>query len=73
MPLTLLILTILVLLHLGFRWFNATVTTPLLVALFLAAVGYAVHHHRLIDLNFFYFPWTHLKNSKLACIRSLSP
>ena len=63
MPLTLLILTILVLLHLGFRWFNATVTTPLLVALFLAAVGYAVHHHRLIDLNF-YFPWTHLKKLK---------
>ena len=62
-PLAILILTILVLLHLGFRWFNATVTTPLLIALFLAAVGYAVHHHRPIDLNF-YLPWSRLKKFK---------
>ena len=69
-PLTLLVLTILVLLHLGFRWFNATVTTPLLMALFLAAVGYAVHHHRLIDLNF-YFPWTHFKKLKTGLYTQL--
>lgn len=62
-PLAILILTILVLLHLEYRWFNATVTTPLLTALFLAAVGYAVHHRRPIDLNF-YLPWSRLKKFK---------
>lgn len=62
-PLVILILVILVLLHLGYRWFNATVTTPLLIAAFLAAVGYAVHHHRLVDLSF-YFPWSRLKKLK---------
>lgn len=62
-PLVVLILMILALLHLGYRWFNATVTVPLLLAMFLAAVGYAVHHHRLIDLNF-YFPWSRLKKFK---------
>lgn len=62
-PLAILILTILVLLHLRFHWFNATVTTPLLIALFLATVGYAVHHHRPIDLNF-YLPWSRLKKFK---------
>lgn len=62
-PLAVLILTILSLLHLGFRWINASVTAPLFVAALLAAIGYAVHHSRPIDLNF-YLPWSRVKKSK---------
>ncbi len=63
-PLAVLILVIIGLLHFGFRWFNVTVTTPLLIAMFMAAVGYAVHHHRPIDLNF-YLPGSRLKKTKI--------
>lgn len=62
-PIAILILAVIVLLHLGFRWFNFSVTAPLLVAALLAAVGYAVHHQRPIDLNF-YLPGSRLKKSK---------
>lgn len=62
-PLAVLILTIIGLLHFGFRWFNASVTAPLLVAALLAAIGYAVHHSRPVDLNF-YLPGSRVKKSK---------
>lgn len=62
-PLTALILAIVILLHLEIRWFNATVTTPLVMAIFMALIAYAVHHHRLIDPDI-YLPWSHLKKSK---------
>lgn len=62
-PLAVLVLVIVGLLHFGLHWFNVTVTTPLLIALFLAAVGYAVHHHHPIDLNF-YLPGSCTKKSK---------
>lgn len=62
-PLTALILAIVILLHLEIRWFNATVTTPLVMAIFMALIAYAVHHHRLIDPGI-YLPWSHLKKSK---------
>ncbi len=70
-PLVVLILAVLVLLHFGFRWFNATVTTPLLIAMFMATVGYAVHHQRPIDLNF-YLPGSQLKRFKINLYAKLA-
>ncbi|MBI3574616.1 MAG: hypothetical protein HY083_03020 [Gammaproteobacteria bacterium] len=70
-PLVVLVLTVLVLLHFGFRWFNATVTTPLLIAMFMAAVGYTMHHYRPIDLNF-YLPGSHVKKFKTRLYAKLA-
>ena len=70
-PLAILVLAIIGLLHFGFRWFNATVTAPLLVAALLAAVGYAVHHQRPIDLNF-YLPGSRLRKSKTRLFAKLN-
>jgi hypothetical protein len=70
-PLALLVLVIIGLLHYGIHWFNVTVTTPLLIAMFMAAVGYAVHHQRPIDLNF-YIPGSRLKRFKIGLYTKLA-
>lgn len=70
-PLAALVLVIIGLLHFGIHWFNVTVTTPLLIAAFMAAVGYAVHHYRLVDLNF-YLPGSHLKKFKTKLYAELT-
>ena len=70
-PLVILILAVLILLHFGFRWFNATVTAPLLIAMFMVAVGYAVHHQRPIDLNF-YLPGSRIKRFKIDLYTKLA-
>jgi len=70
-PLAALVLIIVGLLHFGIHWFNVTVTTPLLIAMFMAAVGYAVHHQRPIDLNF-YLPGSRLKKFKINLYAKLA-
>src|SRR5207237_338090 len=52
------------------RWFNSTVTTPLLFTLLLAAVGYAVHNKRLVELDF-YLPWSKIRKRKTAFYASI--
>lgn len=70
-PLVVLVLIIIGLLHFGIHWFNVTVTTPLLIATFMAAVGYAVHHQRPIDLNF-YLPGSRIKTFKINLYTKLA-
>jgi DNA-binding protein Fis len=62
-PLALLNIFVIFLPHLRVRWFNSTATTPLLFTLLLAAVGYAVHNKRLIELDF-YLPWSRVRKYK---------
>lgn len=64
LPLCLLAAGVIVLLHFDIRWFNATVTAPLLITLLLAGIGYALHSRRVIEPDYL-LPWsrTHkLKN-----------
>lgn len=62
-PLALLNILIVVLLHFKIYVFNMSVTTPLLFTLLLAAIGYAVHNKRLIELDF-YLPWSRTRKYK---------
>ena len=71
MPLMVLVITIIVLLELKIRLFNATVTTPLLVALSLAAVGYALHNRRIVEPDF-YIPWTKARKFKTKLYSNLA-
>lgn len=64
-PLGLLIVAVIILLNLRVQWFNATVTSPLLIAALLAASGYAVHNHRIVELGF-YLPWSKTRKAKCA-------
>ncbi len=65
-PLSLLIITIMILLHYEIHWFNATVTAPLLFAALMGAMGYSVHNQRPIEIDYF-FPWskTHWRKKEL--------
>lgn len=63
--------TTVLLLHFKIRLFNSTVTLPLLFTLLLAAVGYAVHNRRLIELDF-YIPWSRTRREKKKFYAHLS-
>lgn len=54
---------VIVLQHLGFRWFNATGTLPLAITIFLVITAYAIHQHRLFDIEFF-LPWSKVRKRK---------
>jgi hypothetical protein len=69
-PLCALAMAIIVLLHFEIRWFNATVTAPLLIALLLAGVGYAVHAQRVVDLDS-YLPWSRAGKVRAVLVRRL--
>lgn len=69
-PLVVLVGVITYLLHLQIHWFNATVTAPLLIALFLATVGYVIHNTRVIELNF-YIPWSKARRDKTGLYRKI--
>lgn len=60
-----LVIAIISLLHFQIYLFNASVTTPLLITLLLAATGYATHNRRIVDLNF-YVPWSKARKLKKA-------
>lgn len=70
-PLVILVLTIVALLHLNIRWFNITVTSPLLIALMFASIGYVVHKHPVIELDF-YIPGSKGRRRKMGFYKQLS-
>lgn len=70
-PLSLLIITIVILLHYNIHWFNATVTTPLLLAALLAAVGYSVHSSRPVEVGYL-FPWSTTRRTKNELYQNLN-
>lgn len=70
-PLVLLVVTIVVLHHLNIRWFNVTVTSPLLLTLLLAGIGYSIHNPRIIELDF-YIPWSKARKLKTRLYQNLN-
>lgn len=70
-PACLLVIVVLVLLRLDLKWFNASVTLPIPMALLLAAIGYCIHSKRAIDLAV-HFPFSKLRRRRLALHVSLA-
>ena len=62
---TLVVITVLVLLHFGIRWINASVVFPVAITYFLVVTAYAIHQHRLFDIQFF-IPWSKVRARKTA-------
>ncbi|HEX9627241.1 MAG TPA: helix-turn-helix domain-containing protein [Acidiferrobacterales bacterium] len=69
-PPALLIISVMILLHLKMWIYSATVTLPLLLTLHLAAIGYAVHSRRVIEVDY-YIPLTRKRRTKLAFYKRL--
>jgi len=70
-PSCLLVITVLTLLRLDIRWFNATVTLPIPMALLMAAIAYCVHNTRVVDLSW-YFPFAKARRVKQSLYTSLT-
>jgi hypothetical protein len=64
-PLTVVLTTVLVSLHIGVRLFNASVILPTALTFFLAVSAYATHQYRLFDIDFF-LPWSKVRKRKTA-------
>lgn len=62
-PVVVVAISIIILQHFGFRGFNATGTLPFAVTFFLVVTAYAIHQHRLFDIEFF-IPWSKLRKRK---------
>lgn len=70
-PACLLVIVVLVLLRFELKWFNASVTLPIPMALLLAAIGYCIHSKRIVDLSV-HFPFSKLRRRRLALHVSLA-
>ncbi|WP_096462702.1 helix-turn-helix domain-containing protein [Sulfurifustis variabilis] len=64
-PMALLVVANIVLMHYGSNWLNTPVTFPIAATFFLAVTTYAVHQHRLFDIQFF-IPWSKIRKRKTA-------
>lgn len=71
MPSGLLVIAVLALLRMDLKYFNATVTLPIPMALLLMAVGYCVHSNRIIELSS-YLPFTKNRRTKHVLHTSLA-
>lgn len=56
-PLTVLIISVLVLLHFEIHWINGTLTSPIAITYFLLVTAFAIYRHRMFDIHLFY-PWS---------------
>ena len=65
LPPLLVVLTVMSLQHFGIFIFNATVTFPIAVTFFLIVTAYAIHQHRLFDIQF-YIPGSKIRRRKTA-------
>lgn len=70
-PLVLLVLTVITLLQLNIRWFNISVTSPFIVALAFASIGYVVHKRPIIEIDF-YIPGSRARKRKTSFYHQLS-
>ncbi|MFL6621959.1 MAG: 3-oxoacyl-[acyl-carrier-protein] synthase III C-terminal domain-containing protein [Sulfurifustis sp.] len=62
-PFIALAIAIIVLQRFGFREFNSTATLPVAITFFLIVTAYAIHQHRLFDVEFF-IPWSRVRKRK---------
>lgn len=65
LPPLVVVLSVVILQHFGIYVFNATATLPLAVTFFLAVTAYAIHRHRLFDIQF-YIPGSKIRRRKTA-------
>jgi len=64
-PMALLVVLVLGLLHFGIKLINWSVTFPFAITFFLVITAYAIHQHRLFDIEFF-LPWSKVRKRKTA-------
>lgn len=64
-PLAITAIAVVSLLHIGAPWVNASVTFPIAITYFLAVTAYAIHQHRLFDIEFF-IPGSKVRRRKTA-------
>ncbi len=69
-PLAVVVISVLALLHLGVRWVNGSMTIALAMTYFLAVTAYAIHQHRLFDIEFF-IPGSKVRRRKTAFYRRI--
>ncbi len=62
-PMALVVIAVLTLLHFEIRLFNASITNTVAITYFLAVTAYAIHQHRMFDLQF-YIPWSKVRTRK---------
>lgn len=66
LPMGAIILLVMVMQHQGYdAQFNTTATLPLAITIFLAITAYAIHQHRLFDIEF-YIPGSSVRKRKTA-------
>jgi hypothetical protein len=70
LPMAITAITVIVSLRLGQRIFNASVLMPLSITFFLVVSAYAIHQHRLFDIEFF-IPWSKVRKRKTAFYRRI--
>jgi hypothetical protein len=51
LPTFVVVVAVIALLHLGIKWFNATVTAPITLTYFLVVSAYAIHSRRFFDIQ----------------------
>jgi DNA-binding protein Fis len=75
LPIFFVVVAVVLLAHFGVRHvnvvaINTSVTLPLAVTFFLAVTAYAIHQHRLFDIQF-YIPWSKVRKRKTAFYRRI--
>lgn len=65
LPMGLLVVSVVLLLHFGVHWFNASFTNPIAITVFLVLTAYAIHQHRIFDILFF-MPWSKVRKRQTA-------
>ncbi len=65
LPMAVVIVAVVILLQRGATWINVSLLQPLLTTYFLIVTGYAIHQHRLFDVQF-YIPWSQERKRKTA-------
>lgn len=65
LPPLVVVLSVMTLQHFGIYVFNATITLPIAVTFFLIVTAYAIHRHRLFDIQF-YIPGSKVRRRKTA-------
>ncbi len=62
-PALLVVLLVVVLLHFGIKWVNATIILPFTITIFLVVSAYAIYQHRIFDIHL-YLPWSKVRRRK---------
>ena len=62
-PIITIVVAVLTLLHFEIKWLNASVVLPMAITFFLLVSAYAIHQHRIFDIQFF-IPGSRVRHRK---------